>query len=714
MRDDEESQPLSRALSPTSYQVNRRALVQSTQQSRSDIILISAPVGYGKSIFLRQWLAADGRSNAWLDLQPADNAPGRLATRLATSVAALTAPYVLVLDDLQHVTEHAALAAVKDLAVDLPDGCALACAGRSLPALNLGVLRARRTVLELDLENLAFDAHDAGEVLQARGVTVSAAQVDDLVERTEGWPAAIQMAASAAALASDPERVLREFAGDDRSLVEMLDADVLERLCPDTVEFLLAASALHRLSGALCDEALGRSGSAGLLEHLANDTLLVMPLDHHRQWYRLHRVLLAFLRSEQRIQSTLSPQEVLARASVWFESNGDVDSAVGAAADGHDTSRATELVMQHFSMQVGTGNPLAVQRWLRQIDDTRVATNPSLQSVAALVRLGQGDADGTLRCMRRAEFELSERYPDETPLDQPAACVAALHAAMGRCTAEEMRADARYARRHTKSPVWFALACLADGGASFMLGDLDAAEEALLACTAIAETLHYTSWSLALSVLALVHDRRGNRALAIATARDATHLVSVHELGNAPQLYLVHIIGASFEMAAGREAEARQQQAIGLAHMEKCRGLAPWVSMQANIALATVAHLRGDAHGKARWLDDAESTLLAVPDALLVKSQIAELRALATIPRDGSDGFPALSAAERRVLQYLPTHLALAEIAEKLYLSRHTVKSHVVAVYRKLGVANRSEAVEVAQRRGLIDLTPADGRPDAR
>lgn len=177
---------------------------------------------------------------------------------------------------------------------------------------------------------------------------------------------------------------------------------------------------------------------------------------------------------------------------------------------------------------------------------------------------------------------------------------------------------------------------------------------------------------------------------------------------------MVHLLSAWQELLAGRDAEAVEQEAVGLAQLERCRGLAPWGSLVAHLALARIAHLRGDPHGKARWLDAAETTLLGLPDAVAAKGEIAELRSLATVPRAGSDGVAALSAAERRVLQYLPTHLALAEIAERLYLSRHTVKSHVVAVYRKLGVAGRSEAVEVAQRRGLLDPTQPDPRQDGR
>jgi ATP/maltotriose-dependent transcriptional regulator MalT len=63
-----------------------------------------------------------------------------------------------------------------------------------------------------------------------------------------------------------------------------------------------------------------------------------------------------------------------------------------------------------------------------------------------------------------------------------------------------------------------------------------------------------------------------------------------------------------------------------------------------------------------------------------------------------------LSQAEARVLPFLPTNLAFPAIADQLYLSRHTVKSHCVSIYRKLGVTSRSAAVEVARRLGLLPV----------
>ena len=72
-------------------------------------------------------------------------------------------------------------------------------------------------------------------------------------------------------------------------------------------------------------------------------------------------------------------------------------------------------------------------------------------------------------------------------------------------------------------------------------------------------------------------------------------------------------------------------------------------------------------------------------------------------PREEPAPAPAqLSAREREVLDLIATGATNREIAERLFLSPHTVKEHTSAVYRKLGVRNRAEAVRQAQEIGLI------------
>jgi len=239
-----------------------------------------------------------------------------------------------------------------------------------------------------------------------------------------------------------------------------------------------------------------------------------------------------------------------------------------------------------------------------------------------------------------------------------------------------------------------------------MLGDLADAAESFRSGAAIAETCNFTSWALCLANLALVHEHEGHRARAARVATEAKRVVVDLGLGTIPQLYLVHIVSAYFEALAGEGAESDADRARGIAHLDRCRAIGPWGQLQAHIVLANLGHVTGDARRAAMWLDGADEILLAIPDAVFVKNQIAEARIALTIPTSGRDARPPLSAAERRVLEYLPTHLGLAEIADKLYLSRHTVKSHVVSIYRKLGVSSRSEAVEVAQVSGLVSSAP--------
>jgi LuxR family maltose regulon positive regulatory protein len=64
-------------------------------------------------------------------------------------------------------------------------------------------------------------------------------------------------------------------------------------------------------------------------------------------------------------------------------------------------------------------------------------------------------------------------------------------------------------------------------------------------------------------------------------------------------------------------------------------------------------------------------------------------------------GASSLTVAEPRLLPVLTTHLTMPEIGKELFVSRHTVKSHAVSIYRKLQVSGRTEAVNRARELGL-------------
>jgi LuxR family maltose regulon positive regulatory protein len=133
-------------------------------------------------------------------------------------------------------------------------------------------------------------------------------------------------------------------------------------------------------------------------------------------------------------------------------------------------------------------------------------------------------------------------------------------------------------------------------------------------------------------------------------------------------------------------------------------GVAPWLNLQARVALAREALLRHDRAGAAALLDEVDAMLAVTPGAVGVVRQSAALRRELTTARDPAQRFgPAsLTTAELRVLQLLPTHLSVAEIADRLYVSRNTVKSQTIAIYRKLGTSSRSGAIEAAVSAGLL------------
>jgi LuxR family transcriptional regulator, maltose regulon positive regulatory protein len=707
---------------PTSAEDGRPAvprvrLLEHLEAARPDIVVIAAPAGYGKTTLLEQWIARDPRPLVRLQFEDAatDDDPEHTTLRRRESLV----EKLMVLDDLHEVTSRVALDEVKALTERLPDGSTLVLIGRSVPDVLLGMARARRHVVDLDLSRLAFDASETEAACRTMGLEPSSHAIAQLVHHTEGWPAAIQLAIEGALGASDPDRFLAEFAGDDRYFAELLHEAVLDRLTDEDRAFLIAVAPLERVCGQLADEVLDRTGSALLLERLERKTLLLVPLDRRRTWYRCHRMLHWLLRAEhlKAVGTPGSNDRLKQRESMWYEQHGDIDAAIECAALAHDSVRATELVLSNFSAATSRGKPLTVEAWLHALTEVRVPSNPSLEAVSALVRMGLGDPEGCLRSLRRAEFSLPEPYPTEGPFEQPASSVAALRAVLDTQTCREMRDDAHYARRHTESPVWLSIACLAEGAAAFMTGDLVVATDALRASAAHAETCSFTTLSLAYAHHALIAERNGQRVEALRLVRQARHVVADCGLEGAPQIFLVQLVSALLEFRAGRSLIASADLAAGRSNMARCVSLAPWAYLQGYIALADIDRLRGDPAGKLKWLDEADKLLERVPDATLVKDQIAGVRQM-ELPRHtlGAGALSTLTAAELKVLHYLPTHFSLAEIADQLFLSRHTVKSHVMSTYRKLGTSSRSETVALLKSAGVLSDPPAGSSarpPDA-
>ena len=295
-------------------EVVRGALLERLRAAAAttDLVVVTAPAGYGKTTLLAQMARAAALPVAWVTLDPSHSAPRRLAAEIEEARSRV-APgpgeaFLLVLDNGDVLASRAARAAIEALVNDLPPGGRLALGCRADPGLLLGRRLVEGGLVQITAADLAFDAQEAQALLAAAGVELDPDALATIVERTEGWPAGIRLAAMRLAGHEDPSEAARAFAGDDRTVADYLHEVMLADLSPETIDFLTRTSILEPMSGDLCDAALGTTGSGMRLHELERSNLLLVALDDRGEHYRYHRLLGEMLRRE------LSRREPDARA----------------------------------------------------------------------------------------------------------------------------------------------------------------------------------------------------------------------------------------------------------------------------------------------------------------------------------------------------------------------------------------------------------------
>ncbi len=400
--------------------------------AESKLTLISAPAGFGKTTLLAEWLAAasaDERSTAWLSLDQADNQPVSFWTYLitalqtaapevgASALSLLQEPQpppiqtvlttllnelgaapndiVLVLDDYHAIDAPDIQDGMAFLLEHLPQRIHLVIATRADPALPLARLRARGELAEIRAADLRFTPDEAAAYLnEVMGLALTARDVAALEGRTEGWIAALQLAALSMQGRDDVAGFIAGFAGDDRYIVDYLIEEVLQRQSEDVRNFLLQTSILGRLSGPLCDVVTGRDGGKAMLEALDRGNLFLVPLDDRREWYRYHHlfadVLLARLLDEQPDQVP----DLHRRASEWYEQNGELSEAIRHALAGGDFERAADLIEVAIPALRRGRQEVTLRRWLETLPDELIRARPVLNVGYVGALMVSGELDG--------------------------------------------------------------------------------------------------------------------------------------------------------------------------------------------------------------------------------------------------------------------------------------------------------------------------------
>lgn len=720
-------------------ELRRDRLVRGLCAAAVPVVAVRAPAGYGKTTTVRQWVEEDTRPAAWLSLDGADNDPvrfvrhvvraidgvvpvpeveGRLAVEPPHLVAVLPAlataladqaPLVLVLDDVHVLEADPVVELLARLPEALPPGSTLGLVGRDLPPVGL----ARHVVLDaavvLRRNDLAFSAPESCAVIAGSLPQVGHDQAVRLHDRTEGWPAGLHLSLLAAKAGPDPVAILTDLPRRAEDLGAYVHEELLRRLDPELRDFLVRTSVVDRLSPALCDAVLEREDSGRVLRALAgSENLFVVTHDDDPDALRYHHLFADLLLAELRAESPALEGVLRRRAAVWLDAHGDPDAAVTQALAAGDHALAATIAYRHGHEMMQRGSIGTIERWLAGFATDELQRNPLLQLLHGWVDVGQGRPDDL-----RRRLELVAEASWDGPLPDGTASLAVARASLAMLWSgggvKQTASDARVVREAGPggSP-WWGTACMLEATAR-ALADREADAVALLEEAEFAARGNAVTHALCLAHLAWARFTAGDDEAAVEIERRAHEELEAHHLEDYNLGTNVHAVHAFVLARQGRRAEYEAAADHTLALLASLAGGVPRAQCQVRLVLADAALALGDPTRAGDLVRVAETFLAAEPDAVVLWDWVDRLRdqLAARARRERLVSGYGLTPAELRVLARLPTHETFPEIGRALYLSRNTVKTHAVAIYRKLGVSGRSAAVARARALGLLDDRPA-------
>ena len=257
-------------------------------------------------------------------------------------------------------------------------------------------------------EDLRFTAAEAAALVRSTGVELTTTEVEALTDRTEGWAAALRLAAVSLRGRPDHADLVRRFGASHRYILDYVVEEVLAGLPRESQEFLLRTSILDRLCGSLCEAVTGEADGQTRLEELERANLLIIPLDDERRWYRYHALFAEILRARLR---TMHPDEVAglhARASAWHEERGDDDEAIGHSLLSGDLERTSQIVAVASGRHVNAGELSTVRRWLDALPPEVVRGHAQLSASYAWCLVLAGETEGVAERLADAERALAE------------------------------------------------------------------------------------------------------------------------------------------------------------------------------------------------------------------------------------------------------------------------------------------------------------------
>lgn len=727
---------------PRRQWVPRQRLIEHLAAGDPKLALVHAPAGFGKTIAVAQWRAAEieDRGFAWLSLDPGDDDPvslwsnivfslqracprlggedllallrarlpdisGRLVPSLVNALARLRERVVLVLDDFHLVRSRRCHEQVDSLLATLLPPARVVVISRTVPPLQVARLRAAGELTEIGVRELRFTPEEAAGLIGAvAGSPLGQRDLADLVDITEGWPAAVYLAALSLRT-HDPGEFIHEFTHGNRYVADYLLEEVISRQPERVVRFLTDTAILNRFTAALCDAVTARRDAAEIIDVLERENLFIVALDESRRWFRYHHLFAQALRARLTSSEPALAPLLHRRASEWFRTQGFPDEAISHALAGGDTATAVEMMALHWYSYINSGRIETVSGWLKALGDHAITSNALAAHIAAWTAALSGQP-GTVQRLLPVIDAGGDRGPLPDGMHSLRSSAALLRATFGFDGIRVMRESAATAVELENDPAspWHALALNSLGFSLYMSGEPGAAEALRRAVmSGVADpVIQLTATSMA----ALVAIAEGRLAEGSALA-DAALRIADESLGNTPQASLAYLAVAAGWAEQGRLEEARRELLRALQSRRHKMGMSPWPTIEIMFRLAAVLHSLGDEAEAGRLATEIDNALTLLPDGAEAQRTRLELlrRRISTAP--GIEPISAgqvqgLTSREMTVLRMLRGTMSTAEIAQQLELSSNTVKTHTRAIYRKLAVSTRPAAVTRARELGLL------------
>jgi ATP/maltotriose-dependent transcriptional regulator MalT len=382
------------------------------------VVVVAAPAGYGKSTVMARWharLLEREVSCAWLSLDEDDNDAARFLLHLiaalqkanahigkdvaedliadfasgsrsmleaiAGDLAQVQHRIVLFLDDL-HLIEEPEVRGILDWLINYaPRPLQYVIGTRRDPGLRLSGLRVRCQLLELGSEQLQFDAAEAAQFYQSRlGRDLPALDLQALLTKTEGWPAALELAALVLAGSSEPKAFIRQFAGTDASVVDYLCEMVLSQMDERTRNLVFRISMFDRICAPLARAVTDADDAEEALLGLRTRNLFLIPLDRSWEWVRFHHLVGEFFRETYRRTAPEQARECLVRGARWLHANGHIEEAVNYMIRAQEWERATQWVAESVEELVfRRGYHQTILRWMNALPECCVDRYPVIR-----------------------------------------------------------------------------------------------------------------------------------------------------------------------------------------------------------------------------------------------------------------------------------------------------------------------------------------------